>query len=329
MFQNLKIVVSLFMFLITQGVYGQQESQYSLYMYDPGIYNPAFAGLDETLTISGIYRAQWTGITGAPEHQMLHAQAPMYILQGGVGIFFENERLGAERSIKAFGTYAKHLQISNNMLLSIGARVGVIQKGLDGRLLRTPEGDYETGNINHNDGRLPVTNVTDLQPEAGLGFYLQHDAFSVGLAVTNLLESSFDLFDSNGAGTVFDLERTYVLTGSYTYSISDVLNISPSVLVKSNTVQTQTDINITLDYDDLYFVGLGLRGYNNETIDALLVHVAMRLADHFTIGYGYDWTLSDLEAVSNGSHEVMLTYKLNKPLGKGKLPQIIYNPRYY
>jgi hypothetical protein len=38
--------------------------------------------------------------------------------------------------------------------------------------------------------------------------------------------------------------------------------------------------------------------------------------------------MSGLQEVTDGSHEVMLNFNLNKPIGKGKPPKIIYNPRF-
>jgi hypothetical protein len=45
------------------------------------------------------------------------------------------------------------------------------------------------------------------------------------------------------------------------------------------------------------------------------------------LGYSYDLTRSSLNTVSNGSHELLLRYQLDKPVGQGQPPPIIYNPR--
>jgi len=55
--------------------------------------------------------------------------------------------------------------------------------------------------------------------------------------------------------------------------------------------------------------------------------VGFKLNDHISLAYAYDFTLSAINQVSNGSHEVMLSYDLNKPLGVGRPPKVIYNPR--
>ena len=40
----------------------QQPAQYSTYMLDPFRYNPAYAGLDYGVSLTGTYRQQWVGL---------------------------------------------------------------------------------------------------------------------------------------------------------------------------------------------------------------------------------------------------------------------------
>ena len=109
--------------------------------------------------------------------------------------------------------------------------------------------------------------------------------------------------------------------------ISRKLSLHPSVLVRSDAVQTQTDFSLTAKFNDNIFGGVSLRGYNSESIDAAAILAGFRLSEKTTFMYAYDMTLSGLRDVSNGSHEVGLRYNLNKPIGAGRLPRIIYNPR--
>lgn len=307
----------------------QQEGQYSLYMYNEGVYNPAYAGLNEVLSITGVYRTQWAGLSNAPEHQYVHVQSPLFITGGGVGFLFEHDQAGVEKDLKLFGEYAHYIPLNNALTLSLGLRAGIRQKTLDGAALRTPQGNYESGSIDHNDGRLPVTNVNEIQPEAGAGLYLMHEQFEFGFGVTNLMESSFTLADNMSTGVTYDLDRTYFVSGRYHQELNEDFLLIPTFLVKSNTTQTQIDVNVMLNFRDLYQVGLGIRGVDQESQDAVLLSGGMRLSEQFMAVYAYDMTLSELKSVSSGSHEILLRYTLNKPIGKGRLPKIIYNPRYY
>ncbi|MFQ5447342.1 MAG: type IX secretion system membrane protein PorP/SprF, partial [Saprospiraceae bacterium] len=60
---------------------------------------------------------------------------------------------------------------------------------------------------------------------------------------------------------------------------------------------------------------------------AIAVLAGFKLSESIKLAYAYDFTLSNLSTVSSGSHEIMLNYNLGKPIGKGRPPKIIYNPR--
>ena len=68
------------------GLQAQQPAQYSTYMLDPMRINPAYAGLDYALSLTGTYRQQWAGLEGAPTGQRLSAHLPLYFLRGGFGL---------------------------------------------------------------------------------------------------------------------------------------------------------------------------------------------------------------------------------------------------
>ena len=102
----------------------------------------------------------------------------------------------------------------------------------------------------------------------------------------------------------------------------------PSVLVKSDINQIQTDFSTIITYNDNIFGGATFRGYDSNSIDAIVVIVGMNISSKLRLGYSHDLTLSPLSTVNTGSHEIMLNYNLNKKIGAGIPPKIIYNPRY-
>ena len=75
--------------------YGQQPAQYSLFMMNKLNWNPAYAGLDNSLSATGVYRAQWAGLEGNPVTQNVNVHMPLYILSSGIGINLENDELRA------------------------------------------------------------------------------------------------------------------------------------------------------------------------------------------------------------------------------------------
>jgi len=99
-------------------------------------------------------------------------------------------------------------------------------------------------------------------------------------------------------------------------------------LVKSNISQTQIDFSVIVKYNDNIFLGTSFRGYNSDNTDALVLMTGIKLSEKIRLAYAYDLSLSSLNTVNSGSHEILLNYNLGKPIGKGKPPRVIYNPRF-
>lgn len=306
--------------------WAQQPQQYSLYMLNPFQVNPAYAGLDHSISATGVFRKQWVNLPGSPSQQHLNVHAPLYFLSGGIGLNFENETIGAEQTIQATLAYNYQIAVGKIGILSAGFSGGLLQKTLDGSVLRTPDGEYVDGNtIDHQDGTLSTGVESGQVPVFQAGLYFQSETFEIGIAAKNLVESSLNL----SADIVnFNLKRTYFATAAYRLDVGDRLTLRPSIMLKSDLVEHQMDFSLLIQYNDNIFIGSSFRGYTQTSRDAVVLLMGLKLNDKIKLAYAYDLTISSLRNVSTGSHEIMLNYNLNKPIGKGKLPGIIYNPRF-
>ena len=103
----------------------------------------------------------------------------------------------------------------------------------------------------------------------------------------------------------------------------------PSILVKTDLVKTQTDISAVINWRESTFAGFSFRGFGNSSKDAFVLLGGLKMSERTTILYAFDVSRSSLGSVSRGSHELLLRYSLNKPVGAGKLPPVIYNPRFF
>ena len=315
----------LFSFIFSGGLlFAQQSSNYSLYMLNKFSFNPAYAGLDNSLSVTGLYRKQWSGLANSPLTQNMNAHMPLYLLSGGIGINVENDKLGLEKNLLASLSYNFQLPLGKVGILSLGASGGIFQKTLDGSGILTPEGNYEGTTIAHNDDLpLPTNEVSETTPVFDAGIYFQSETFEAGLSVRNIREPVMrgDFFS-----TV--LSRNYFFNAAYQIDLFRALSLHPSILVKTDLVEFQTEASLLFKYNDNIFIGGSLRGYNSNTLDAAGVIVGLNLSENITLAYAYDYTLSALNVLSNGSHELIINYNLGREIGKGKLPKIIYNPRY-
>ena len=303
-------------------IFAQQSAQYTSYMLDPVRYNSAYAGLDYGLSLTGTFRQQWAGLEGAPQSTRLSAHMPLYFLQGGIGIQVESESLGAHAFNAAQLDYNYQREIGSGVL-SIGLGLGIHQFKLNGGQLITPDGQYlGPGMINHNDGLLSTASVSGTSIGLDAGLYYQSELFDIGFSIENTTAASVQLGDLN-----YQFVKTYHAFAATEFELGSSFVIRPSLWFRTDAIENQLDISVLTTYNDNIFGGVSLRGYDKSTRDALAVIVGFKLSETLTLAYAYDIALSPLQTVQSGSHEIVMKYQLDKTIGAGKLPRIIYHPR--
>lgn len=306
--------------------FSQQPAQYSLYMMNQLNWNPGYAGLEHSLSVTGGFRQQWVGLEGAPSTQFVSAHMPLYIARGGIGIHLENDELGARKQTSSYISY-NYQVFSDAGILSFGVSAGFVQFTLDGSRLRTPDGNYLEGVggmvIDHEDDILPLVSVNTITNTFGAGIYFQSEKLELGLGVRHLTEPSLEL-----EGLSFPLKRAFFLNAGYQIEANSSLVLMPSLMVQSDLVQTQTNVGLIAQYNENVFGGATYRGaHSANSQDAVAIIVGFKISENMRLAYAYDLTLSDLNNASNGSHEIMVNYNLNKRIGAGRPPRVIYNPR--
>lgn len=319
-----KIFTAILLFAFIWTASAQQAAQYSLYMWNKHAFNPAYAGMDNSLSITGVYRNQWMNLPGSPTTQFVNAHMPLYIAGGGIGIAVENETLGSWTQTTTALSYDYQMVVNNSGVLSLGLSAGFTQRKFDGTLARTPEGLFDDqGNyLGHSEQALPFALETGNAPAVNIGAFYQGKKLEIGISASNLLENEISLSTIS-----FVPERTYYLYAGYTLDLGRKLQLTPSTLIKSDVYQTQMDFSLVAKYNENIFAGASFRGYDSNSTDALALLGGIKLNEKVTVGYSYDLTLSGLSNVSSGTHELLINYNLGKQIGQGKPPIIIYNPR--
>lgn len=300
---------------------GQQQPQWTQYMLNKYTVNPAYAGLDKSLSITTGIRSQWSGFEGAPKTQFVNAHLPLYFIQGSVGVGIVNDQVGAIGRTEFAASY-NYVMDTDIGLFSAGIRVGAQQVRLQSNRLRTPDGIYQGQLIDHQDPLLGVVNPTGMSPIWSLGVYYVRELLEVGVAFDNFPEVSL----SAGA-TTYSSTQNMSLLASYQYPVTDLISIEPNIFIKTDGVQTQVDIGL-MGYYKTVFAGLGIRGIGGNSQDALGIIAGARLSEKVRLSYSFDVGLSAIRDFHDGTHEFIFNYNLSKPIRTGELPPIIYNPRY-
>lgn len=317
--QRLLLLLVFFALRVT----AQQVPQYSMYAFNQYAFNPAYAGMDNTLVANAAYRQQWSGLKGAPLTQQLNAHLPLYAISSGVGIRVENDVIGAHSSTLVLLSYSYQWQAARKMVVSFGVSAGYQQYVLDGSKLRAPQGTYIDPDFSHNDQLLPLGKERAGAPLTEAGVFVQAGQLEAGLSMQPALTTRF-----SGGYALKAVQHGFLYT-AYALRAGEDLLIKPSVLVKTDLTKTQIEISAFARWHENIFAGASYRGFGSKSKDAAVLIAGLKLNDKTTLAYSFDIPLSALNTANRGTHELLLHYSLNKPIGVGKLPPVIYNPRFF
>ena len=280
----------------------------------------AYGGFDRSLSATLMYRSQWAPIANNPRYLHFNVHLPIYFLNGGAGIIVEQEDLGLESNSTAKLSYNLVYNTPVGMF-SGGLSVGFTQKRLNGDGILTPQGIYEPGGINHNDPILSQGIISSVRPIWAISGLWRFNNLTTGLQIDDLLVPPYQLDNIN-----YDGRAIFSLIADYQYSISDEVSLRPSLLLVTNLNSWQVNLGVSCNYGNI-FGGLNMRGFTENTVESLGVISGIRFNNHYTLAYSYDLGLSSLKNSTEGSHEIILKYNLNKIINTGLPPRIIYNPR--
>jgi type IX secretion system PorP/SprF family membrane protein len=315
--------IAVFIFLLYSAASAQQLGQLSNFDQNIYAFNPAYGGMDFELRFNGTYRSQWTALEGQPISYDFNAQLPLYAAYGGAGIHVESETLGP-RSMTRYSVSYNYVLSTGLGIISIGLRPSFYQWTWDGSQLITPGGNYEGTSIEHLDPALVESSISTQSFNVGAGVHFQNEQMKVGIFTRQLLQAQIGILDDFGYNTQLEA-GAYVV---YQYDWSNRITLQPSGMMMTDGNRWQAAVKFGTLIDDAYYVNLGWRGFTQNSLDALILGGGIKLSDQFWAYYNHDVGLSGLRNAHNGTHEIMLVYRLNRKLGGVLPPRVIYNPRY-
>lgn len=286
--------------------FGQQDPQYTQYMYNTMSVNPAYAGQREVLSITGLYRTQWVGIDGAPKTQTLAVHSPLRNERIGIGLSVVNDNLGpaSETYVDANVSYTIPVNFDGTKKLSFGLKGGF-------HLLDT---DWSKGLYQNPDSAFNE-NVSQFSPTVGAGIYYHSDNWYLGFSIPNFITTDhYDDFQESLAS-----ERLhYFLIGGYVFDVSQTTKLKPAFLVKAvSGAPLIADVSINALFNDIFTLGIAYRW--DDSLSGL---AGFQITEGLYIGYAYDYTTTNLNNYNSGTHEIMLRFELQQ-LGR------VLSPRFF
>jgi type IX secretion system PorP/SprF family membrane protein len=278
----------------------QQLPQYSNYMINDYVMNPAIGGSNSYFEAKSNNRYQWIGITDAPRTYILSLAGPTKSLKMGLGGVLFTDIVGPTRRTGFYLTYAYHLKVAEKVKVSMGLSGGLLQFAVDGSkiTLRDP-GDNVISN--------GVQSV--LLPDFGAGIYAystDHKWYG-GLSVPQVLQNKVKFFDYS-TSTLSKLATHIYATGGYKFSLNDDFKIEPSVCLKYvKPAPLQFDLGLRAIYKDKIWIGGAFR-----YLDAVSAMIGYVMQENITFAYSYDFTTTNIKKYSTGTHELMIGIKFYK-----------------
>ena len=310
-----KITVTLALVLfVAISCFGQQEAQYTQFMENKLMLNPAYAGARGATSVMVLNRNQWIGFEGAPNSQLISMNAPMFGDRVGVGLSISHHSIGITQNWTANMAYSYKIPITNDASLRIGVQGSMRSWGFDfANIVTTQPGAI--------DQSIPVTESSNsFKGNFGAGAYFNTKKVYFGVSAPYLLSNQIGF--AAGDLSAVSKQHFYVMAGT-AFDITDKLMLKPSVLGKYvENAPLDLDANLSLVYMYKFTAGLSYRlggGVlnNNGTVanngESIALVTGYQINNQFSLGLSYDFILSELnQANNNGSLEVLLRYDFRK-----------------
>jgi type IX secretion system PorP/SprF family membrane protein len=286
--------------LISISMYGQQDAQFTQYMYNMSVINPGYATDNVgTYNFGGIYRAQWVGSEGAPSTGTLFAHAPINDhFETGLNIVHDAIGEGVVNETTVSGDLAYRVKLNNNAKLSVGFKAGI-------NLFNT---NFNGFRLNDDDisSDPSFQNISQSYFNLGAGAFYFTDKYYVGLSVPNFMPNK-QLKENSGISAIGVDETHLFLTGGYVFNITNNIKFKPAFMTKIvKDAPLSADITANFLFNDKFEIGVAHR--LDDSFSGL---VNYRINKELRVGYAYDHTISNLGQFNSGSHEIMVLYDLN------------------
>lgn len=284
----------------------QQDAQYTQYMYNTTVINPAYAGSRNVLSINGLYRAQWVGLEGAPKTQTLSIHSPMGERVGLGGNILRDE-IGPTSETYVSGDFSYTLPVNDRTNFAFGMKAGFYSLTVDFRKLLI----YDP-----TDPTIQNNNINQTSPIIGVGGYLYTDKWYIGLSTPNLLKT--DHYTNSTVSKATEEMHIYAI-GGYVFDINPDLKFKPATLFKMvKGAPLSVDVSANFLINKKFTLGASYR------LDAALGALAgFQVSDQLMLGYAYDYDTTDIGQYNSGSHEFFVRFEFITRV-KGKV-----SPRFF
>lgn len=303
-------------------IFAQQLSLFTQYRENQSIINPAsvsgsYLTHQQNLTFGASYRAQWAGLENAPTTATLRGE---YLYTGGgtvsliAGGYLINDQTGPTGFTGLYGRIGGLLSSDPEYAgISIGLSAGAVQYRVNtSEITLRDEGDILSGDDQNK-----------LFPDVGVGVFaysqldnggfFDGDYLYGGISIPQAIGLDLTFKEASGEFYTKRVQHFYGMLGLYKFFSNDGF-IEPSVWVKYvANAPINVDVNLRYQMAENFWIGAG-----GASSKAMHVETGILLGDNIgldntlRIGYGFDYNFSTFGPYARGSHEINISYSLEK-----------------
>ena len=279
----------------------QQDASFSHYWAMETSFNPAAAGKQSVINVTGAYAMSMVGFEHNPKTMYVSGDMPLMLMNTyhGVGLMLMSDDIGLFAHQRLAAQYAFKMRLFGGTL-SVGLQGGMLSERYKGSELDLDVDDDPAFTKSDDNG-------TALDLAAGL--YYQHGPWYAGVSVLHATAPSVELGDRS----ILDISRTYYLTGGYNIRLHNpFLTIHPSLLARTDGTGYRVDVTTRLKYTHeqrMLYGGLAYSPTNSVTV---------LIGGNFhgiCLGYSYELYTQGI-SLKNGSHELFVGYQTELNLVK-------------
>lgn len=287
------------LFVQTFFVQAQQDPQYTQYMFNMSVINPAYTTNNlNVINFGTLYRSQWASAVGSPKTLTFFAHAAITEkIEAGISFITDDIGDGVAKENNIYADFAYSLKLDEQSRLALGLKAGITNFTTNFNGFRYPE---------LQDDFAFNENLNSVFPNIGVGAFYHRDKFYAGLSIPNLL-SAAHLDNQNGIATKGSENMHIFATAGYVYDLNSNIKLKPSLMAKMvNGSPISFDVGINTLINNSFEAGVSYR-----LDDAVNAMFNVKIAPGLKLGYAYDYTLSNLSDFSSGSHEIFILFDLD------------------
>lgn len=258
-----------------------------MYVYDPLLYNSAYAGVSDYSSLSLHFNKQWINMDGSPVSvQMAGSVVMRYDFSFG-GIF-QYEELGVSQHTVADLLLTYKVELFSEMLLSMGVGGGVCVMNKD---------FSDMNDLMYEDVYYKEQPKRETLPHGQVGVLLHSESFQVSCSAKGLWETNqnSDFGYKQKTHFYFSCGKNFRMNKQFQLSVASMASLTRSSPVS-------VDFFPTLEYEETFSLGLS---YRTDHYGG--VNFKINVTPYFYVGGAYVHSLNELAgAKMTSSFELML-----------------------